>query len=162
GRVGGPRIPPPEVHVGPALAAPGGGRPRVAESEPAAAGQRSDPRSETRMNRYLVVANQTLESPQLREAIRQRMYAGPSTFHLVGPVEHGHGWGGNEGEVALEAEHRLTHAIAAYGEMGAAVRGEVGVMSPVEAVDNVLRGVGPDYYTEIIISTLPVGVSKWV
>jgi hypothetical protein len=35
-------------------------------------------------------------------------------------------------------------------------------MSPVEAVDNVLRGVGADHYTEILISTLPSGVSKWL
>lgn len=38
------------------------------------------------MRRYLIVANQTLGGDQLLEAIRERMAAGPSHFHLLVPA----------------------------------------------------------------------------
>ena len=37
------------------------------------------------MRRYLVVAHQTLGSPELREAMLTRLSEGPSTFHLLVP-----------------------------------------------------------------------------
>ena len=116
------------------------------------------------MKRYLVVANQTLESPQLVEAIRDRMDAGPSTFLLIVPADHSksEGFVWDEGKVAVETEHRLAHALEFYVGLGAAVKGQVEVSSPVQAVDNILRGHGPDYFEEIIISTLPAKLSKWL
>ena len=38
------------------------------------------------MPSYLVVGNQTLDSPDLAEAIRERVAKEPSTFHLVVPA----------------------------------------------------------------------------
>jgi len=116
------------------------------------------------MKRYLVVANQTLESPQLVEAIRERMDAGPSTFLLVVPADHSRSDGlvWDEGKVAVETESRLAHAIEYYAGLGAAVKGQVEVSSPVQAVDNVMRGHGSDYFEEIILSTLPAKLSKWL
>jgi hypothetical protein len=35
---------------------------------------------------YLVVANQTLGSDQLREQLRERMEAGPRLFHMLVPA----------------------------------------------------------------------------
>ncbi len=38
------------------------------------------------MPSYLVVGNQTLDSPDLAEAIRERVAKEPSTFHVVVPA----------------------------------------------------------------------------
>jgi hypothetical protein len=114
------------------------------------------------MRRYLVVAHQTLDSPQLLEAIRERMDRGPSIFHLVVPLLHGDGVTWDEGSVRLTAEHRLDDVLVRYAAEGIAANGEVGDHDPVYAVDTVLRRQGADHYDEIIVSTLPARLSKWL
>ena len=37
------------------------------------------------MRRYLVVANQTLQSAELRDELRKRIEAGPSSFYVLVP-----------------------------------------------------------------------------
>ncbi len=37
------------------------------------------------MRRYLVVANQTLQGAELREELRKRIEAGPSSFYVLVP-----------------------------------------------------------------------------
>ena len=49
------------------------------------------------MRRYLVVAHQTLGSPELLEAMRDQLAEGPCTFHLVVPEYHGGGLTWSEG-----------------------------------------------------------------
>ena len=60
------------------------------------------------MRRYLVVAHQTLGSPELLEAMRDRLAEGPCTFHLLVPEYHGgSGLTWTEGKVRAEAIQHL-------------------------------------------------------
>ncbi len=114
------------------------------------------------MRRYLVVAHRTLDSPELAETIRDRMSEGPSRFHLLVPEFHGHGLIWDEGSVRVEAERNLETARMRMTTDGVAVTGEVGQASPVLATNDLLRREGHDAFTEIIVSTLPAGVSRWL
>ena len=114
------------------------------------------------MRHYLVVAHQTLDSPQLLEAMRDRMSRGPAAFHLVVPERHDQGFTWNEGQVRLEASRRLEEARLRFVNMGIPVTGEVGHSNPVQSVNNVLLREEPDHFAEIIVSTLPRRVSRWL
>ena len=114
------------------------------------------------MHRYLVVSHLTLDSPQLLDAIRDRSSAGPATFHLLVPLNHGSGFVWSEGQVLDEAERRMEEARLRLVQLGYAVSGEIGDDSPVTSVDNVLRREGPDRFEEIIVSTLPTKTSTWI
>jgi hypothetical protein len=112
------------------------------------------------MRSYLVVGNQTLDSPELAQAIAERIASGPATFHVVvpaTPVQRGLTW--DEDEARAVAQDRLTAAIARLREKGAKVSGEIGHRDPVEATEDALRGRQVD---EIILSTLPPGISRWL
>jgi hypothetical protein len=112
------------------------------------------------MRSYLVIGNQTLDTPELAAAIRERQAMGPATFHLVvpaTPVEHGLTW--DEGEARAMAAERLTGALARLRESGVQLTGEIGSRDPVEAAEDALRGRHVD---EIILSTLPPGISRWL
>ena len=114
------------------------------------------------MRHYLVVAHQTLDSPQLLDAIQARMAQGPSAFHLVVPERHERGATWNEGQVRLEAERKLEEARLRLVNLGVPVTGEVGHTNPVQSVANVLRRHDVDHFTEIIVSTLPQRMSRWL
>jgi hypothetical protein len=114
------------------------------------------------MRRYLVVAHQTLGSPELLEVMRDRLVEGACTFHLVVPEYHGEGLTWSEGDVQLEAEHQLDAALRRFLLEGLAVTGEVGDPSPVDAVDQVIRREGAEAFEAVIVSTLPHRVSKWL
>ncbi len=115
------------------------------------------------MRRYLVVAHQTLSSPELLEAMTSRAGEEETTFHLLVPIYHGEPgltWTeGHDREVALS---RLDEARTAMTAAGLTVTGEVGSDSPVESVVDVLVRDGSDAFDEIIVSTLPRTVSKWL
>src|SRR6188508_440814 len=104
------------------------------------------------MRRCLVVAHQTLDSPLLAEALRDRLSAGAVAFHLVVPEYHGDGYVWDEGTVRLQAEHRLQETLVRFLGEGLAVSGEVGVSDPVTAVANVLLREGETAFDEIIVS----------
>jgi hypothetical protein len=112
------------------------------------------------MRQYLVVANQTLGGEHLLEVIRQRAAADPSHFFLVVPAtppsEH-LTW--TEGEARSIAKSRLQEALVRLREADVEVDGRVGDASPLEAIRDALRGA---HYDEIILSTLPPGVSRWL
>jgi hypothetical protein len=112
------------------------------------------------LRRYLIVANQTFASDQLVEKVQDVLAAGPAKFHLVVPAtptrEHLI-W--TEGAAHEVAERNLEAAIALFSELGAEVDGEVGDANPIEAIHGALRGQSFD---EIILSTLPLGLSRWV
>lgn len=112
------------------------------------------------MRSYLIVGNQTLDSPELTEAIRERMSAGPATFHLVvpaSPAQRGLTW--DEDEARAAATDRLNAALSRLHEMGAQVTGEIGAPDVIEATEDALRGRGID---EVLLSTLPPGISRWL
>jgi hypothetical protein len=114
------------------------------------------------MRRYLVVAHQTLASPELLEVMKDRLVEGACTFHLVVPEYHGDGFTWSEGEVRLEAEQHLDEALTRFAREGLAVSGEVGSSSPVDAVDVVVRRWGAEAFVAVIISTLPHRISRWL
>lgn len=112
------------------------------------------------MRRYLVIANQTLVSEDLLEKVTSCHAEEAATFHLVVPATPppgGNPW--SEGEANALASHRLEEALARYRELGIDVDGEVEVANPVHAVGNVMRHL---VFDELIISTLPLGVSQWI
>jgi hypothetical protein len=110
------------------------------------------------LRRYLVVANETLGSQQLRDRMLAVMAQETCRFHLVVPASHPSGaW--TEGEAHALAARRLDRALAAFRAMGADVSGEVGDPSPVRAIADVLL---EEPFDEILLSTLPPGPSRWL
>ena len=112
------------------------------------------------MNQYLVIANQTIESPQLLEAIRARIGPEATAFHLLVPEDHLSGATWDEGLARVEARHRLEFGIEHFGALGIEMTGEVDT-TPVDGVANILLRDGQDRFDEILISTLPVTISRW-
>jgi hypothetical protein len=110
----------------------------------------------------LIVAHQTAATTPLLDAVRERAGRSPAKFHLVvpsrphgldkvmDPADHGH----EEARRAMEdALPKLTDAA------GQQVTGEVGDSEPLMAIQDAITRDG---YDEIIISTLPLGVSRWL
>ena len=115
------------------------------------------------MRRFLVVAHQTLSSPELLEELKSRAGREETTFHLLVPVYHGEpGLTWTEGHDREVASGRLDEALIRLTAAGLTVTGEVGSDSPVESVVDVLVRDGTDAFDEIIVSTLPRTVSKWL
>ena len=115
------------------------------------------------MRRYLVVAHQTLSSPELLEEMTSRAGEGDTTFHLLVPIHHGEpGLTWTEGHDRGVAGRRLDEALTQLTAAGLTVTGEVGSDSPVESVVDVLVRDRADAFDDIIVSTLPRTVSKWL
>jgi hypothetical protein len=110
------------------------------------------------MRRVLVVANRTLCDSALLQVLRARSRDGPVQLHLVVPASHPSGFW-TDAQAEREAQERLTAIIGALGEEGIPAAGEIGDPSPVTAVADVLRRQAFD---EIVVSTLPKGLSRWL
>lgn len=112
------------------------------------------------MRRYLVVANQTLGGTHLVERVRDCLGQGPCAFYVLVPASADlSGWTHtNESDHELAAE-RLDRALTRFRELGAEAEGEVGDPRPTDAIADVLRR---ESFDEIILSTLPPGVSRWL
>jgi hypothetical protein len=112
------------------------------------------------VNRYLVVANQTLAGEHLVKEVRERLSAGRSTFHILVPATHPQDhavW--TEGEAVAIAKRNLAQALETFRKLGAKATGEVGDENALGAIGDVLR---EQEFDEIILSTLPPGISKWL
>jgi cell pole-organizing protein PopZ len=110
--------------------------------------------------RYLVVANQTLGGQHLAEKVRACLASGPARFHILVPatVPQDHAvW--TEGEARALAQRRLEAAVDRFRSLGAEVEGEVGDERPLEAIADAVRD---RTFDEIILSTLPPGLSRWL
>jgi hypothetical protein len=111
--------------------------------------------------RVLVVANRTAESPELFEALKRRDEAGKCVFTLLVPsTPHGIAWAADmhAGGDAAEA-HRRAFVEELRGE-GLDVReAKVGDPDPLAAVQD---EVNFEDYDEVIVSTLPLHLSKWL
>jgi hypothetical protein len=108
----------------------------------------------------LVVANQTAYGDELLELIKTRMSAGPCRFTLLVPATppHEHAtW--TEGEAQAIARRRMDEALARFRAEGADAEGVVGDAHPMRAIDDAMIDRP---YDEIILSTLPSGVSRWL
>lgn len=111
------------------------------------------------MRRYLIVANRTLTGPHVIAEVVKREAEGPCRFHLMVPAVPTHSSFWTEGEALVSARANLDQALHALREAGVETTGEIGDESPVLAVGDVLRR---ESFDEIILSTLPPGVSRWL
>jgi hypothetical protein len=112
--------------------------------------------------RVLVVANRTAATPALLGAVRERAARGPCTFTLLVPRSaHGlHRLADPEEQATDEADATLELALPLLAEAaGAPVAGQVGDPEPLAAIQDAINLQGFD---EIIISTLPSRVSRWL
>jgi len=112
--------------------------------------------------RVLVVANRTAATPALIAAVRERAAKSPARFTLLVPnTAHGlHRVVDPEDQEQSEAEQTLELAIPLLEEAaGSHVDGMVGVAEPLAAIQDAIHLHGFD---EIIISTLPTRVSRWL
>ena len=112
--------------------------------------------------RVLVVAHKTAATQPLLDAVRERAQRGPATFTLLVPnPAHGlHKVVDPEDQQASEAQTVINEAIPALSEAaGAPVEGVVGDADPVAAVHDAINLRGFD---EVIVSTLPVRLSRWL
>ena len=93
------------------------------------------------MRSYLIVANQTLTSRSLTDAITARLADGPVRTYVVVPLSPVGGrltW--DEQASRKVAQTRLDEVLAKLREMGAESDGEVGDRDPVMAARDALRG----------------------
>jgi hypothetical protein len=112
--------------------------------------------------RVLVVAHRTAATPALLDAVRERAARGPCTFTLLVPnVAHGlHRVVDAEDQAADEAQNVLELALPLLEDAaGGRVEGLIGDPEPLNAVQDAVNLRGFD---EIIVSTLPARVSKWL
>jgi hypothetical protein len=110
----------------------------------------------------LVVAHQTAATPALLDAVRERAGRGPAKFHLIVPQQvHGmHKVVDPQDAGADEAQSVLDAALPKLSEAaGREVSGSTGDAEPLMAIHDAIN-LGS--YDEIIISTLPLGVSRWL
>lgn len=127
------------------------------------------------VKRFLIIANQTLVSAGLEQHARSRVAQGPAEFHVLVPqapaASAGIGMSGvidprvhstiasDYGVVRADAEGRLESFRAALAGLGAEVTGEISIGDPVLATRRVMERSSFD---EIIVSTLPSGLSRWL
>ena len=112
--------------------------------------------------RVLVVANRTAATPALIAAVRERAAKSPANFTLLVPnPAHGlHRVMDPEDQSHAEGEETLKRAIPRLEEAaGGHVEGIVGDAEPLAAIQDAINLHGFD---EIIISTLPTRVSRWL
>jgi hypothetical protein len=135
-------------------------------------GARRSAPEDAEVRHYLVVANQTLVGEHLERAVLDRAAAGPARFSVLVPATHsalqsvgpaspppepGAGAGDDAG-LAL-ARWRMRSTLDRLAAVGVDAEGQVGHPDPVRAVLRFLPGREVD---EILLSTLPAGVSRWL
>lgn len=118
--------------------------------------------SSAQLTRVLVVANRTAATPGLLAAVSERAAAGACAFTLLvpntvrgleaiaDPEDHGE----TEAQATLELALPLLEQAA-----GGPVEGMVGDAEPLAAIHDAVNLRGFD---EIILSTLPQRVSRWL
>jgi GABA permease len=134
------------------------------------------------VHQCLVVANQTLGGQELLDAVRDRMSSGPAEFWILvpaSPTTHlandfnalscafpvdpdllpGAADVGTREQGVAEAKSRLDTELVRLRQIGATADGAVGDPDPVKAIEKILVQRAFD---EIILSTLPPGISRWL
>ena len=125
------------------------------------------------MHKVLIVANQTIGSAELTRAVEERA-ASRAHFHLLVPVPPTPPSAISVGLAAVEsaatafmvlpdlralAEERLESGLEWLRGFESGATGEVGMVDTVAAVVGVVER---DAIDEILVSTLPSRISKWL
>jgi hypothetical protein len=98
--------------------------------------------------KLLVVANQTVDSDELYDALHERAERGPLVVTLLVPQDQQQGLG-----------HRVNHALERLHASGIDAEAMLGDVDPACAVIEVWD---PRRWDEVLISTLPSGASRWL
>jgi len=106
--------------------------------------------------KLLVIANRTIDSDEIRNAIVDRAAAGPVQVTLVAPASSGTG---PPSARRTATAQRLEGAVQRLREAGVPVEGVVGDPDPMVAVQDAWD---PRRFDEVIVATLPTGVSRWM
>jgi hypothetical protein len=116
----------------------------------------NDVRTVDQAKRYLVLANQTALGPRLFDRLVALGSIGRPSFHVVIPAEPG-----PDRATAPEslAAWRLRQLLERLAAAGLDATGELGDVEPYRAVCRAVERAAID---EIIVSTLPVGMSRWL
>jgi uncharacterized membrane-anchored protein len=111
----------------------------------------------------LVVARTTAANPALLDAIRARDAHGPARFHLLipNPAAHAELTEAERERHHIEGEQLLELALPLIDQAaGTPAEGSVSIRhDPMDAIEETLRD--GDFH-EVIVSTLPHGVSRWL
>lgn len=100
----------------------------------------------------LVIANVTATSEELWSALTVRAKREPVAFTILVPATSAAGG-------RASAQDKLEAAVARLRGAGLEIDGWVGDRDPIVAVS---QAWNPGRYDEIIMSTLPIGASKWL
>jgi GABA permease len=106
--------------------------------------------------KLLVIANRTIESEEIRSALLNRAACGPVQVTLVAPASSG---GGSMRARRAATAERLEAAVQGLREAGVRVEGVLGDSDPMLALQDTWD---PCRYDEVIVATLPTGVSRWM
>jgi hypothetical protein len=112
--------------------------------------------------RVLIVAHKTAATPALIAAVKERAAKGPASFTLLVPnAAHGlHKVVDAEDQDTNEAQQVIDLAVPLLDEAaGSHVESLIGDPNPLDAIQDAVNIHGFD---EIIISTLPTRVSRWM
>jgi hypothetical protein len=118
------------------------------------------------MVRYLVVAHQTVTSPELLRKVRELRgkEEGGAEFVLLvpaTPVRHLLFRRGDEADAEAVARRIADRALARYARKGLPLSdARIGAADPLQAIDDELRA-NPGY-TGVVVSTLPEEKSRWL
>jgi uncharacterized membrane-anchored protein len=111
----------------------------------------------------LVVAHKTAATPALLEAIRTRVTNGPARFHLLvpNPAEHAELTEAERHRRHTDGEHVLALALPLI-DQAAGVPAEGSVSTRHDPMDAIEETLHDGNFSEIILSTLPRSVSRWL
>jgi hypothetical protein len=116
------------------------------------------------MGRYLLVAHQTADSPELRGRVLELVRQDPAAEFVLlvpaTPISVLTSVGGENRTAVGLARSRAAEGRALLSQAGARVAAaRIGSYNPLVAVEEEVRGGG---YDAVVISTLPPGVSRWL
>jgi hypothetical protein len=103
------------------------------------------------VKRTLVVANQTVASRELLDALKRKAGEGPRRFIVIAPQDDS----SSEGD----PHERLARTLEELEEAGLQAVGQVEHHDPYTAIQNALQFYAPD---DIVISTFPETRSGWL
>src|SRR5215207_6388934 len=106
------------------------------------------------VKRTLVVANQTVNSRPLLEALKRKADEEPRRFIVIAPQT-----GGGNGDSEEDPHERLAHTLKEMENAGLDAVGQVVHPDPFTAIQNALQFYAPD---DIVSSTFPETRSGWL